>query len=456
MARGCADGNLLTLARARMMRVSFAPGDPRMIRARSKWLILLSPLLLACGDSGAKGDSLSASASASASASGTNPTSASETSPDTPTGTGASATEGGSASGSTSNDAGSAGSSSGGASGSTSLMGTSGDTSDSTTASSGVTTATSGDGSTTAPIDEPVPCQIETTKITPIPPDLLFVLDKSGSMSMEKWDHDENPQTPNVTRWFSLHGVVDSVVKTFNKTVNFGVKLYPKIDAGSYVDQGACIVNPGVEVEIAPMNAAGVLAGIPAADFAVLGGTPMESGLKEAFTYLNALDPGKQRFALMIADGEISKTCPGEVIFEALGAVSSAHDNGIPTYVVGIDVDPSTSDQLTALAEAGGKANPNGPELFYQTTNQAELQAAIQQIIDDTLSCVIDVNPEPSEPELFQVWIGKDQIPAAADCSKDDGWVWTKPHIQIELCNAACTKLKKSNAVEARYYCEPK
>ena len=424
-----------------------------MIRARSKWLLVLSPLLLACGDSGAKGDSLSASASAS----GNNPTSASETSADTPTGTGASATEGGTASGSTSNDAGSAGSSSGGATGSTSLMGTSGDASDATTVSSGVTTATSGDGSTTTPIDEPVPCQIETTKITPIPPDLLFVLDKSGSMAIEKWDHDENPQTPIVTRWFSLYGVVDSVVKTFNKTVNFGVKLYPKIDATPWADQGACDVNPGVEVEIAPMNAVAVLAGIPGAAVNVEGGTPMETGLKEAFTYLNALDPAKQRFALMIADGEISKTCPGEVIFEALGAVSSAYDNGIPTYVVGIDVDPSTSDQLTALAEAGGKANPNGPELFYQTTNQAELQAAIQQIIDDTLSCVIDVDPEPSEPELFQVWIGNDQIPAAADCAKDDGWVWTKkPHIQIELCNAACAKLKKSNAVEARYYCEPK
>ena len=80
----------------------------------------------------------------------------------------------------------------------------------------------------------------------------------------------------------------------------------------------------------------------------------------------------------------------------------------------------------------------------------------VQQILDDTLSCVIDVDPEPSEPELFQVWIGKDQVPAAADCAKDDGWVWTKPHSQIELCNAACLQLKKSGLVEARYYCEPK
>ena len=422
-----------------------------MTLVRSNWLLLLSPLLLACGDSGAKNDSLSATGG------GSNITSASETNSTTPTSTGESASEGAtSAQGSTSNDSASGGSSSEGSSGTTAgVTETSGDTSGGSTMTS-MTSGESGSSSTGEPIDKPEPCQVEATKITPIPPDLLFVLDKSGSMSYEVWDHDKNPQTPTVTRWYSLHGVVESVVKTFDKTVNFGVKLYPKITATPFIDQGACDVDPGVEVEIAPMNAAGVLAGIPAADFGVLGGTPIESGLKEAFTYLKAIDPNNQRFALLIADGEITKACDGETILETIGMVASNHQAGIPTYVVGIDVDPSIVDDLAALAEAGGKSNPDGPELFYQVTNQIELQAAIQQIVDDTLSCVIDVDPEPSAPDLFEVWIGQSQIPAAADCAKDDGWVWTKPHSQIELCGASCQQLKKSGQVEARYFCEPK
>lgn len=423
-----------------------------MTLARSNWLLLLSPLLLACGDPGAKNDSLSATGG------GSNITSASETNVTTPTGTGESASEGSTSVPSTSNDSASGSSSSEGSSGpTTGGTGTSGDTSGGTTMTS-MTSMTSGEpgsSSTGAPI-EPEPCQIEATKITPIPPDLLFVLDKSGSMSYEVWDHDKSPQTPTVTRWFSLHGVVESVVKTFDKTVNFGVKLYPKITATPFIEEGACDVDPGVEVEIAPMNAAAVLAGIPAADFAVLGGTPIESGLKEAFTYLKALDPNNQRFALLIADGEITKACDGETILETIGMVASNLQAGIPTYVVGIDVDPSIVDDLAALAEAGGKPNPDGPELFYQVTNQIELQAAIQQIVDDTLSCVIEVDPEPSEPELFEVWIGQTQVPAAADCAKDDGWVWTKPNSQIELCGASCLQLKKSGQVEARYFCEPK
>ncbi len=413
---------------------------------------LLAPLTLtlACGSPGttSDGDSLSASSITSASAS-------TGTTSDTPTGTG-SASMSEPTQGSMSGDAatgsdGSADESSAGSSGASTSPGTTGELT--TTTATTATTATT-EGDSTAAIDEPVPCQIEKTNINPIPPDVLLVLDKSGSMSMQKWDHDEDPKTALVTRWYSLHGVVKSVVTTFNKTVNFGMKLYPRLGAGSYQNEGACEVAAGVEVEIAPMNAKGVLDELPPADFPVLGGTPMETGIKEAFTYLQALDPNKQRFALLVADGEISKTCEGEVFNEALGAVKSGFAKGIPTYVVGIDVDASTSAQLAALAEAGGKPAPNNPDAFYQTTSQAELQAALQQIVDDTLSCVIDVDPEPSNPELFQVWIGPDQVDAVADCAKDDGWVWTQPHVQIELCGQACLDLKKSHQVEARYYCE--
>lgn len=413
-------------------------------------LPLLCLLSLACGDSGGASASAGLSDSASNITSATASESDSDSATPTTSGASASASTGEATQGSMSGDS---HSSSDGSSGEASVGGTSTSTTGSTgeLLSSGGPDESSGGASSSG---GPTPCQVEKTSIEPTPSDVLLVLDKSGSMSMQKWDHDDNPQTPTVTRWNSLHGVVESIVTKFNKTVNFGVKLYPKIDAGSYEDVGACIVNPGVEVEVAPMNAAKVLAGIPAADFAVLGGTPMESGLKEAYKYLQALDPNKQRFALMVADGEISKTCAGEVYKEALGAVKGAHDMGIPTYVVGIDVDPMVSADLQSLATAGGKSNPNNPQGFYETTSQIELQAALQQIVDDTLSCVIDVVPEPSEPELFEVWLGKNQVAGAADCAKDSGWVWTKPHSQIELCGQACLDLKKTGQVEARYFCE--
>ncbi|MDC0718037.1 vWA domain-containing protein [Nannocystis bainbridge] len=319
------------------------------------------------------------------------------------------------------------------------------------------TTTTTGDPSGTSvgtTMPDKIPCDSEETEVVPVPPSVLLILDKSGSMSMEKWDHDAKPQTAEVTRWTSLHQVVEGVVTTFDEEVHFGVKLYPKIDAGSFVNVGACEVTPGVEVPIAAMNAAAVLAGIPAAGFAVLGGTPMETGLKRGYEYLKTLDPGLQRFAILVADGEISDTCQGENFLEAQAAVEETfNDFGIPTYVVGIDVDPSTSEQLSTLALAGGKPKP-GPEPFYQTANQNELQAAIQQIVKDTLSCVIAVDPAPSEPELFEVWIDGQPVPEVASCA-EDGYVWSVPHTEVTLCGAACDMLKETGKVQALYFCNP-
>mgnify|MGYP000222786780 CR=1 FL=1 len=232
---------------------------------------------------------------------------------------------------------------------------------------------------------------------------------------------------------------------------------------GSHIDVAACTergiaVAEGVGSPVAPaeLTWALVMAAtrrLPQYIANLKHGAWQQSGLKAAYTYLQALDPNKQRFALMVADGEISKTCAGEVYKEALGLVKGAHDMGIPTYVVGIDVDPMVSADLQSLATAGGKLNPNNPQGFYETTSQIELQAALQQIVDDTLSCVIDVDPEPAEPELFEVWIGKNQVAAAADCAKESGWVWTKPHAQIELCGQACSDFQMTGMIDIQYRC---
>ncbi|WAS94650.1 vWA domain-containing protein [Nannocystis punicea] len=326
-----------------------------------------------------------------------------------------------------------------------------------TTTTTGEPETTTGDPVSTSvgtTMPDKVPCDSEETEVVPVPPSVLLILDKSGSMSMEKWDHDAKPQTADVTRWYSLHQVVEGVVTMFDAMVHFGVKLYPKIDAGSFMNEGACVVDPGVEVPIAPMNAAAVLAGIPAIDYQVLGGTPMETGLKRGYEYLKTLDPGLQRFAILVADGEISDPCQGENFLEAQAAVEETfNDFDIPTYVVGIDVDPSTSEQLATLAIAGGKPKP-GPDPFYQTSNQNELQAAIQQIVKDTLSCVIAVDPAPSEPELFEVWIDGQPVPPVASCA-EDGYFWSVPHTEVTLCGAACDLLKETGKVQALYFCNP-
>lgn len=295
------------------------------------------------------------------------------------------------------------------------------------------------------------PCQVKETPIQPVPSDLLFILDKSGSMSMQLWDHDNNLQTPQVTRWKSLYNVVEGVVTKFDDRLNFGAKLFPKIDAGSYIEQGACEISPGIEVPVAPNNAVALLAGIPGPDVMVLGGTPSYQALSEGYTYVTGLMTGLKAAVIFITDGEISCDNPPAA---AIAAISDAWEgDGIPTYVVGIDVDAQTSAQLNQFALAGGKPIKMGQNSFYQTTDQIELEAAMQSILDDTVSCLLPVDPEPAYPELFEVWLDGAQIPEIGDCAKESGWLWSAPHSEIELCGSACSQLKQGNGVEAKYFC---
>jgi len=299
---------------------------------------------------------------------------------------------------------------------------------------------------------EPVPCQVETTKSPPTPSNLVFVLDKSGSMTNEVWDHDANVNTPVVSRWQSLYAVVESIVLEFEDRLLFGAKLFPKKTAGAFLATGACEVDPGIDVPVAPNNGQALLLGIPEGDAMVQGGTPMQSGVSEAFDYLLGLPNDLDKAIVLVADGEIS--CE-ESFFTVISEASYMwDDHGVGTYVVGIDINEQTQSDLNALADVGGKPS-DGEYQFYQTHNQVELQAAFQTIIDDTISCNIKLDPVPDQPELFEVWIDEQKVEEVASC-QDAGWMWVgNDYDEIVLCADACQALKSVGEVEGRYYCVP-
>ena len=336
---------------------------------------------------------------------------------------------------------------------------TGGDTGDTGDTSDGDTGGDTGDtGGDDTGTEEPEPCQVSTQTVEPVPPNVLLVLDKSRSMRTETWDHDSDGGTPEVRRWVSLHSAVTLLTSTYESDVKFGAKLFPAYTACTSSQSCGCVVDP-VEVECALDNSMEILDAIPAANYQLEGYTPTVAGLNAASTYLQTIPATEPRAMMLVADG--AGNCNGEDTDDAVAEVTAAAAAGIPTYVIGIDAedDPNSSndthDQLSALAVAGGKPNPAAPPSFYQTQNAAELQQAMDDIIADALSCVISIDPEPTSPELFQVWIEDAQIDEVADCATEDGWVWTQQHSEIEFCGTACDTLKAAGEMEGRYFCRP-
>ena len=392
--------------------------------------------------------------------------------------------------------------------------GTTGATTDAPTGGTGsgtaMTTPTTGDdttGPTTTPVDPTTstdpgtttddpsvgtetgsttgmtPCDEIKATLKPLPPNIMLVLDKSGSMVANPagfWDHDADVNTPKITRWNSLYQVVKTIVMGNNGTINFGASLFPSKDAPQKYDITACKLSPAVEIPVAPMNQDAILNGIPQAGATNLtGGTPMAAGITLALNHLKSLDPANPRAILLVTDGTANCTAGamGTGLFEVYDnnvntVVNDAFiTDGIPTYVVGIDtpnvVSSNAQDgnpdginpvlKLNELATLGGKPKNDPNEKFYNAVNQIELQEALSAIVADALSCVIPLTSEPAFPLKTKVIVGGNDIPMVTDCAVENGWVYDNPggpYTAVILCGTACTDLKAAKAADVEYYCD--
>jgi hypothetical protein len=156
-------------------------------------------------------------------------------------------------------------------------------------------------------------------------------------------------------------------------------------------------------------------------------------------------------------------------------------NEGIPTYVVGIDMStqlsPNGNDgapnglipwcKMDELGEVGGKPKDEAPGFacaegvtdnqdFYAATNEIELQDALQTIIEDTISCVILLDPVPPFEDLLEVEIDGMPVPHVNDCSTENGWVYPNPngpYDSIELCGTSCDDVKIAGSADVLYFC---
>jgi hypothetical protein len=357
---------------------------------------------------------------------------------------------------------------------------------------------TGGDSSSdSAPKPDMFICQKVQITIPIVTPNVMLVLDKSGSMVANPagfWDHDADdadddgikdgdpmmgPATPKITRWASLYSVVDFIVNSFNEKMNLGATLFPSTAALSKYTAAACPVSAVPEVKVAPLNAATILAAIPGKDaLDIMGGTPAASGITTAVSELKTIVDGQPQFIVLITDG--AANCAIDApdasgLFETYDqhlpeVVAQALVDEIATFVVGIDIkdvvsptlqdgnpdNTNTYEKLNEVAVAGGKPR-EGAEKFYNTSNQIELMSALEAITEQILSCTFKLDPPPTDLQFVNEVIvegqlyGKDQV---EDCLTEDGWHFVDDaKTEIELCGAACTTFKMTGVVDVHYDC---
>jgi hypothetical protein len=319
--------------------------------------------------------------------------------------------------------------------------------------------------------DDPPTCETTTAVATNIPPNVMLVLDKSRSMINYAWDDDGDSQTADVTRWYSLHGTVDSIATQYEQGMNLGLTLFPSQAATSDYDK-ACLVSAAPEVSTAAGNASAILAAIPeAGSMDLYGATPAAAGIATALAHLEALQDGRPAAMILITDG--AANCglglEGGDLFNLYDEdlpllVADAWERaGIPTYVIGIDIQeeslaPNTMprDKLDEVAQLGGVPQ-DGEVGFYDATSADVLMSALDEIAS-SVSCTVQLGEAPTGPDQLIVRIDGETIDQVDSCEQGDGWMFSDPDgalDRIELCNASCDALLEFGEVEAEFLCPP-
>lgn len=297
-------------------------------------------------------------------------------------------------------------------------------------------------------------------------PEVMLVLDKSGSMVSNTWDHDRDDATPEVTRWASLHQVVENVTTDFDARMNLGAVLFPAVDAPNQSNALACLMGDGPDATVSALGGEAVLAALPPADATnIYGGTPATAGVRMAAEHLLSIQDENPQAIVLLTDGaaNCAESASGSGLFlqydEALPvAAAEAFAAGVPVYVVGIDIEDEVLElpianpweRLSEVADYGGVPR-DGDVPFYDVFDEVELDAALDSIAQE-VSCSVSV-PEHFENDRLSLTIDGEFVPEVGSC--DDGEGWTQEPGAVRLCATTCLAAQAATDVEATLSCIP-
>ena len=306
--------------------------------------------------------------------------------------------------------------------------------------SGGASQSGAGSGGTAGGVPAKHPmCGSKTFGLTNIPPDLLVVEDKSGSMDQGP-DGAACPRAMmGCSKWTQITTAINQVVMQTQASIRWGLKFFP--------DDNHCLVNDGAMVPIADNNAAMIAAGFAAQ--MPNGKTPTRVAVTSAGAYLTTLADPNPKYILLATDG--LPNCGEAQDDDAMGAIQAVKDvaaMGVPVFVVGIGTVADAQATLTAMAIAGGVPQAAAPR-YYPVASTAQLVTVLGTIGRMIGFCSFGLGSKPPDPNKIMVTADGATIPK--DPTHANGWDYGTGGTSIQLYGKTCEdakagKLKDINA----------
>ncbi len=284
-----------------------------------------------------------------------------------------------------------------------------------------------------------------------VPVDMIFLIDRSSSMTGPKWDGTKAA----LTAFFD---------DPASAGISAGMVYFPaqQADVCNFASYSAL----DVPIALLPANASALTNSIPASPLGT--STPTSSALKGALFAATAYQdahPSHKVVVVLATDGDPTACPPVEIDAISDLAKSARNYNGVHTYVIGVA--GSTLANLDQIAAAGGTGKA------YDVTNDInEFAAKIAEIRSDVLGCDFAL-PELPPGHGFhpdQVYFAYapngegdpkivPRVDYLADCGNLPGWRFDSNTLpkKIVLCPSLCKTLQNDPAakVTVLYACDP-
>ncbi|HSQ61631.1 MAG TPA: hypothetical protein VLM85_00395 [Polyangiaceae bacterium] len=311
-----------------------------------------------------------------------------------------------------------------------------------------------------------------------VPGDVLFLMDRSGSMQIKLSNGD--------TRWADTKTGLFNLLKALPTTTRAGAMMFPQGDApisccwiSSTLNDVTCSCAtgelPGIGVrcdasnyavpvpvaDISPQQVSDIEAYISSSDADFYWGTPLAAALTAAIDRQQASKLDGTKSVVLLTDGyptscDSSTDPTANDIQHVVDAAAAGAQAGVRTFVLGVidGTKGARASYLSPIAEAGGTARTPScgttDDCFYALNNATftqDLQAAFDQIQLQAFDCSFDLpQPQGGAPDLSKINVelqtqqGTQQVMRYT--THQNGWDYLPNQKHLQLYGNACTTLK--------------
>jgi hypothetical protein len=326
----------------------------------------------------------------------------------------------------------------------------------------------------------------DTITATLLPPNILFLIDRSGSMNCnlpdvtssadcERSAARADPMQPS--KWELVKAALETTIQQLPDSASVGITYFSNDDM--------CGVQSKPNVGIAHLDEPQIKSLFASLDAVQpRGGTPIVGGLILAYKWLNPdqtpNQPHGKKIVVLLTDGE--EGCAQDATQRLLQTeMPNAISARITTFVIGVPGSEVNRRFLSQMAFAGGAPSradcdhdsddPTAGDCHYDMTRQSDLGAALNTalatISGRALQCEFEV-PQPADGKtldygavnvIYQAETDAPEQLIAQDAARAcdggaNGWQYNADRSKIVLCGGACETVRRAASIRIVLGCE--